>query len=72
MLLHINGVVVLNQKSLLFEKLEYDNRIPYKEQLICSILKCLPFNVAISGKAPYEEINIKFYHDSVKNYFLIK
>ena len=36
------------------------------------ILKTLPLNITITGKAPKEKITIRFSHNSIKNFFLAK
>ena len=40
--------------------------------MVSWILKGLPLNISITGKIPNENITIKFSHDSIKNFFLIK
>ena len=40
--------------------------------MISFILKGLPLSVSVNGKAPNEVITVKFVHDSIKNFYLIK
>ena len=51
--------------------LDYDPSLQFKNQLIFWILKGLPLNILVTGKAPNEEITVKFVHDSIKNFFLV-
>ena len=71
-LLHKEGAIIINHKSKLFEELNYNHNLSYKSQIISWVLKGLPLTVTVNGKAPNEDITVKFSHDTIKNFFLIK